>query len=379
MRYGFTTGSCAAAAAKAAAYMLISGKKIDKISIDTPKGIRYDAAIENLALNSDSCSCSVKKDGGDDPDITSGADVYALVRFGAENENLTITIRGGKGVGRVTLPGLDQPVGEAAINHVPREMITKEVTEVCKLLDYMGELIVEISVPQGIELAKKTFNPKLGIVDGISILGTSGIVEAMSSEALIQTIKVEISQKRALGREILVVAPGNYGQDYILERFNYDIENSVKCSNYIGASIDFAREYGFKKFLFVGHIGKLIKVSGGMMNTHSREGDCRMELLSSLVLKAGGTSDLALKVLECISTDAAIDVIDKYDIENGTTIRNTAMELMLDKILYYLGKRADNEIEFECIVFGTQAGTLVESKRAKEWFISLEQDPAQQI
>ena len=214
-RNGFTTGSCAAAAAKAAAWMLLSGSEIYEVTIDTPKGIKYKAEIKNIKRTPESVSCAIVKDGGDDPDITTGTLIYAKVGFvklpesnkplteedkidnrfwgntgfdnqneKKENDGRRILIEGGKGVGRVTKPGLDQPVGEAAINSVPRKMITKEVLEVLDDFDYDGILRVEISVPDGEEIAKKTFNPKLGIEGGISIIGTSGIVEPMSTQAI---------------------------------------------------------------------------------------------------------------------------------------------------------------------------------------------------
>ena len=227
-------------------------------------------------------SCAVQKDGGDDPDVTTGALIYAAVSFqdgiNAEDQSEhvrekepVITIDGGSGVGRVTRPGLDQPVGNAAINHVPREMIEKEVCEVCMALDFHGALAVEISVPGGGELAKSTFNPRLGIVGGISILGTSGIVEPMSAQALLDTIRVELRQHRALGEQLVAVSPGNYGLDFMKRTYDYDLDRSVKCSNFIGQTIDMAVEYGFTHMLMTGHIGKLIKVSGGI-NEYPFEG-----------------------------------------------------------------------------------------------------------
>lgn len=228
MRYGFTTGSCAAAAAKAAAYMLLSGKIKEEITIQTPKGIPFHAQMVDIQRSEKCVSCGVVKDGGDDPDITTGTIIYARVSIETGKEDTSVEISqqkkdevpiiyidGGVGVGRVTKPGLDQPVGNAAINHVPREMIEREVCQVCELLDYKGTLWVEISAPAGVELAEKTFNPRLGIVGGISILGTSGIVEPMSSQALLDTIRVELRQKYAMGKDIVAVSPGNYGLDYM--------------------------------------------------------------------------------------------------------------------------------------------------------------------
>ena len=168
MRYGFTTGSCAAAAAKAAAYMLLTGMVKEKITIETPKGILYHAKILDISRGENEVSCAVEKDGGDDPDITTGAWIYAKVSY-EEETNSKLRIDGGACVGRVTRRGLDQPVGNAAINHVPREMIEREVKEVCQVADYTGGLKIEMSVPEGEKLAAHTFNPRLGIVGGISI------------------------------------------------------------------------------------------------------------------------------------------------------------------------------------------------------------------
>ena len=274
MRYGFTTGSCAAAAAKAAAYMLLSGRQKNTITIETPKGIPYTAEILEITRGEKAVQCAVRKDGGDDPDITSGALIYAEVSLTDHTRtqvtDMRIHIDGGIGVGRVTKPGLDQPVGNAAINHVPREMIAKEVLEVCDLMDYKGNLQVIISVPEGEAIAKQTFNPRLGIVGGISILGTSGIVEPMSNQALLDTIRVELNQRRAEGFDYIAVAPGNYGLDFMKKAYGYDLDKSVKCSNFIGVTIDMAVECGFTRMLLTGHIGKLIKVAGGIMNTHSK-------------------------------------------------------------------------------------------------------------
>ena len=267
MRYGFTTGSCAAAASKAAAYMLLTGNKKESISIMTPKGILFHARILEITRTEQEVTCAVEKDGGDDPDITTGALIYSTVRFRTSSEKIAgeefteknrmreknnrIFIEGGKGVGRVTKPGLDQPVGNAAINHVPREMITKEVQEVCTLTDFSGDLDIIISVPEGEQLAEQTFNPRLGILGGISILGTSGIVEPMSAQALLDTIRVELNQKKAQGYEIAAVSPGNYGLDYMKRTYQYDLDQSVKCSNFVGDTIDMAIEIGFSKMLFI--------------------------------------------------------------------------------------------------------------------------------
>lgn len=367
MRYGFTTGSCAAAAAAAACYMLLTGRKKEEMTILTPKGISYTAKLVDISINESSAACAIVKDGGDDPDITTGAhitaEVASLQKESLQKDKtdamLQIIIRGGKGVGRVTRPGLDQPVGEAAINHVPREMIEKEVRRICALCDYNGKLQVTISVPEGEEIAQKTFNPRLGITGGISILGTSGIVEPMSSQALLDTIQVELRQKKAMGQQMIAVTPGNYGLDFMKEAFAYDLDKSVKCSNFIGNTIDMAAETGFCGMLLTGHIGKLVKVSGGIMNTHSKEGDCRMELLAAAALKSGGSKTQALEILDAVTTEEGIRLL-----QEGGNLQKT-MQILMEKIMFYLQKRAAGRLQIECMMYANGYGLLAESSGAE--------------
>ena len=378
MRYGFTTGSCAAAAAKAAAYMLLTGREKTEITIETPKGILYTAQIRNICRKEQEVSCAVEKDGGDDPDITTGALICAKVSFaeitdrkareepGRKNgtghapEQAQVVIDGGIGVGRVTKPGLDQPVGNAAINHVPRDMIEREVLQVCQVLDYRGILSVEISVPEGEKLAEKTFNPRLGIVGGISILGTSGVVEPMSTQAILDTIRVELRQQRALGREDVVISPGNYGLDFLKNTYHYDLDKSVKCSNFIGETIDMAAELGFCAMLLTGHIGKLIKVAGGIMNTHSHEGDCRMELLAAAGIRENVSLECLKKILDCVTTEEALAFID------AEGKKEEVMEDIMEKIDFYLKKRAAGRLQIECIVYSNTYGLLGMTAKAEE-------------
>ena len=375
MRYGFTTGSCAAAAAKAAAYMLLTGKIKNCITIETPKGIPYTAEVTDIVRGESQVSCAVVKDGGDDPDVTSGSKICATVTADnrGDGEKELLQIDGGKGVGRVTRPGLDQPVGNAAINHVPREMITREVQEVCRICDFHGTLHILISVPDGEALAERTFNPRLGIVGGISILGTTGIVEPMSSQALKETIRVELRQQRAEGQTIAAVSPGNYGLDFMQQTYGYDLDRSVKCSNFIGLTIDMAVEEGFRRLLLAGHIGKLIKVAGGIMNTHSREGDCRMELLTAFAVKCGVAAVDAARLLSCVTTEEAVRILD----ECGR--RQEVMDYAMERILFYLEKRAQGKLAIECIMYANDFGALAKSKEAEEWFTLLAQEAGQQI
>ena len=370
MRFGFTTGSCAAAAAKAAAYMLLAGRKKENITIETPKGIPFHAILEDIQREEEWVRCAVVKDGGDDPDVTTGAFVYATVSYGTGEG---ILIDGGAGVGRVTRPGLDQPVGNAAINSVPRQMIQKEVGEVCHFFDYQGALKVLIEVPQGEEIARQTFNPRLGIVGGISILGTSGVVEPMSAQALLDTIRVELNQKKEEGTTIVAISPGNYGLDFMRETYGFDLDKSVKCSNFIGQTIDMVRKLGFQKVLLTGHIGKMIKVSGGIMNTHSKEGDCRMELIAAAAIRAGASTSLLQEILDCISTEDAMNRIQK---EN---LLEPVMEQVMEKIADHLNHRAMGSVQIECMVYSNEIGLLGKTKGAQSLLEKLKKQQEENV
>lgn len=363
LRCGYTTGTCAAAATKAAVRMLLTGKEIDTIDITTPKGIIINLDVLDINLTPSQVSCCVRKDAGDDADVTDGILIYSEVSFGTSG----IKIDGGTGVGKVTRPGLEQPVGAAAINSTPRRMIRETVECELEAAGYDGGINVIIKAPAGVEIAGKTFNPKLGIEGGISILGTSGIVEPMSEQAIIDTIRIDIGQKKALGNDILLVSPGNYGQAFTKDTFNINLEKSVKCSNFIGDTLDIAVASGFTDVLLIGHIGKLVKLAGGIMNTHSKVADGRFETLSACVacafspdeftaVSSGITSRdiicIASKILTCNTTDDAIKLLDT------TGILKPVMKVMMDRIIYYINKRTLGKINVQVVVFSNIYGTL---------------------
>lgn len=370
---GYTTGSCAAAAAKAAAEMLLTGWICSYADLLTPKGVRLHLPVVEQRIFPEKAVCAVRKYGGDDPDATDGALIYATVQRienedGRQSSAVQIEIDGGLGVGRVTRPGLEQPVGAAAINRVPREMIAREVAAVCEAYEYTGGIRIVISVPAGVETAKKTFNPHLGIAGGISILGTSGIVVPMSEEALIASIRVEMKQKYENGEKYLLITPGNYGADFIRKKEltrALDAEHSMKCSNYVGETLDIAAELGVKGILFVAHIGKFIKVSGGIMNTHSACADCRAELIAAQAVRAlpesasGKGLQLAKRLLETNTTEEAVGILREEGILEAT------MKETLARIHYHLQKRCQGAFETEVVLFSNQYGYLGETDGAE--------------
>lgn len=314
LRYGYTTGSCAAAAAKAAAIMLLSQKEVTKVELITPKGISLLLETLEAQVSSEYAVCAIKKDAGDDPDVTNGVLVYARVKFiqrGCE-------IVGGDGVGRVTKPGLNQPVGEAAINSVPRKMIAEALESVSCEWGYSGGFWVEISIPDGNKIAAKTFNPRIGIEGGISVLGTSGIVEPMSEKALVDTIRVELRMLAAAGEKDILITVGNYGETFAKNNLNLTLNKHLKCSNFIGDALAIACEEGFNRILLVGHVGKLVKLGIGMTNTHSQNGDGRIETLTSCALMANAEISLLRALQGCVTTDAALALLIESGILEGT-------------------------------------------------------------
>ena len=357
MRFGYTTGSCAAAACKGAAEILLGGVMQKAVTLMTPKGILLTLELKDVRIEEDRVTCAIQKDAGDDPDTTNGILVYATVQ---KTKEPGIILDGGVGVGRVTKAGLSQKIGEAAINPVPKAMILREATEIAEKYDYEGGLKITISVPEGVEIAKKTFNPRLGILGGISILGTSGIVEPMSEKALIESIHVEMKQHFCQGEDFILVTPGNYGADYLREHMSIPFENNIKCSNYVGETIDMAIDMGVKGILFVAHIGKFVKVAAGIMNTHSHCADGRMEVLCASAIRAGGSLECAREILEAGTTDEALAVLDSYGILKET------MAVVMEKIQFYLDHRSYEQILLGAVVFSNVYGLLGQTRDAEE-------------
>ena len=342
--------------------MLLTGQRKEQIQIRTPKGITLDLQVCDIRMEPERVSCATEKDSGDDPDVTKGMHITATV---SRRREPGVLIDGGKGVGRVTKPGLDQPVGNAAINSVPRQMIRENVEQVVRAADYHGGLDVVISAPGGEEIARKTFNPRLGIEGGISILGTSGIVEPMSEEALVGSIQVEIRQKVASGARYLLVTPGNYGETFLREHMTLPFSESVKCSNFVGQTIDMAQQLGVKGILFVAHIGKFVKVAAGIINTHSRWADGRGEILAANALRAGISREAALEILEAATTEEALSVV----VREG--LLDAVMEQLTTRIHDHLNRRAGANCLLGAVLYSNQWGYLGQTESAEELILLL--------
>ena len=342
LRCGYTTGSCAALAAGAAAVMLLSGKQLQTAAMLTPKGLRVEVELEAITLLPEEAICAVRKDAGDDHDATDGMLVFASVKKHGGN---AIIIDGGEGVGRVTKQGLDQPVGAAAINSTPRKMIVEQVRTACAAANYSGGMQVTIFAPQGAEIALKTFNPNLGIIGGISILGTSGIVEPQSLSALLDSIEIEIKMLAANGENRLLLTPGNYAEHFAQQHPALRRIPQVKCANFIGDSLDFAAAYGFSEVLLVSHIGKAVKLAGGIMNTHSRIADCRTELFVAHAACCGADRETCIALMQAATADAGLEILDAIGLKEAVS------NSLLQAIQLHLSHRAASAFRVGAAVF----------------------------
>ena len=383
LRWGYTTGTCAAAASLAAAVMLLRGRRMEQVSLTTPKGVRLDLEVEEMETGKSCVCCGVRKDAGDDPDVTDGLMVYSQVRLpdadsgGAgdareagdnteagddrnacgdyvyEKDGLRLILSGGVGVGRVTQCGLSCEVGKAAINPVPRQMIFEQVAGACRESGFKGVLSIEIRVPEALKVADKTFNSRLGIQGGISILGTSGMVEPMSETALLDTIRLDLRQRIRKGEKNLLVTPGNYGENFVGTVLGLGLGQAVKCSNFIGSTIDMAVEEGAESILLIGHGGKLIKLAAGIMNTHSSWADGRMEILAAHGAACGAKRELVEQIMEAVTVDEGLRLLETED-----GLREQVMKRVMARLEQYVKRRAGGRLRAEVIVFTNERGIL---------------------
>ena len=365
LRCGYTTGTCAALGAAGAARLLLTGKAPESVGLRTPKGIVVEVAPIYCRKTAAGAQCAIRKDGGDDVDVTTGLPVIAGVTLRPELAG-EVRIHGGEGVGRVTKPGLDQPVGEAAINHVPRRMIAEALEREAENAAYAGGFAVTISIEGGAETAKRTFNPHIGVEGGLSVLGTSGIVEPMSQQAILDTIQLEMNQaalraKNAPGPRRLVLAPGNYGLDYLASALpQFERFPVVKTSNFIGDTLDMAATAGFEQVLLVGHVGKLCKLAAGVMNTHSHTADGRAEVFCAHAALCGAAREVCAALMDAATTDACLDILD------GAQLCGPVLESILAAIQMHLDRRAGGAFRVGAVLFSNQHGPLGETCIAKE-------------
>ena len=294
LRTGFTTGSCACAAAKAALTTLLTGTVLSEIRITLPDGEEVEFPLAKTEKSGQAVICSVIKDAGDDPDITHGREIRAKVELCRVHG---VFFKSGPGVGTVTLPGLGLAVGEPAINPVPRQMMRAETERLLQDYRVKGGVVIEISVPGGEELASKTFNPKLGIVGGISIIGTSGVVRPFSSEAFIQTIRKEIQVAKAMGCLHLVINSGAKSEKILIRHFpDRPPQAFIHYGNYIGETLKIAEKEGIERITMGIMIGKAVKLAEGNVDTHSRNVVMNRDFLVALARQAGCSPEVCERI-----------------------------------------------------------------------------------
>lgn len=309
MRAGITTGTCAAAATKAAILTWL-GTSPDAVDVQSPQGNLIHVVIDSCKKLEHGGQATVIKDAGDDPDVTHGTTILVDVEI---QKDTPIMLLAGVGVGTVTKPGLSVAVGEPAINPGPRKMILQAAADVLPI-GYGAK--IRVSIPDGERLAKRTLNPTLGIVGGLSIIGTTGIVEPMSEEAFKNSLSPQINMVKALGYEQVVFAPGKIGQDIAIHRYGVPAETVIQTSNFMGHMLESAVQYNMKKVLLFGHLGKLVKVAAGIFHTHNRMADARMETLAAYMAAAGAPKEAILEILACTTTEAAMPIIAHYELQS---------------------------------------------------------------
>lgn len=356
LKTGYTTGTCAAAATLAGLIYFFNRIKKESVNITLPKGEILNIPVKSVRECDDYIECVVVKESGDDPDVTDGIEISANIYAGFDE----LIIDGGFGVGRITKEGLKIPVGQAAINTIPRNMIKNEVEKACRKNNYNKSFKVIINAKNGEEIAKKTFNEKLGIIGGISILGTTGIVEPMSEKALIESIKKEIDVYLAYN-EYILITPGNYGKDAAYKFFGIDLDKGIKISNYIGETLDYLLYKNPKGILLIGHAGKLSKIAGGIMNTHSSYADCRHEIFASYAALYGAEKS----VIEEIFNAATTDEIDYILLKNN--LHEKVWQKIMDNVMDNINRRLGNKIKCEVIIFTNKLQTIKQSSKNIEF------------
>ena len=312
LRTGFTTGTCATASSKAALLAIIQQNNISDVDVLLPKRDRIKIKINTCEFSKDDAKCSVIKDGGDDPDVTHGAEIF--VQLSLTNNIGSVEIDGGIGVGRVTKPGLGLDIGSAAINPVPKKMILENVQEVGKKILEQNGIKIIVSVPKGRELATKTDNPRIGIMDGISILGTSGIVIPYSTASFAAAIRQQIDVVRSMNDDIVFLTTGGRSEDFARKIIELPDHSFIQMGDFSGYTIQQCAKKGLKKAYVAGFIGKLAKMAAGVKQTHVKGSKVNMKFLSEIAKR-------------CNADDKTIEKI-----KNANTARNVQEIIMKDKV-----------------------------------------------
>ncbi len=384
LRRGYTTGTCAAAAAYGAALMLFRGEKPGGVEIEVPAGVKLMLKLVEHGRRDEKAYCAVIKDAGDDPDVTHGAMVCAKVAIKDDKRSFRpdkdIVIRGGRGVGRVTKPGLAIPVGGAAINPVPGRMIREILSTVIPPeIHIQGQWIeVEISVPDGERLSSRTFNPRLGIIGGISILGTTGLVEPKSLDAWLVSLRLTLQVAKAAGYQELVLVPGNLGENFVKRDFALPPDKIIQIANWVGFALDECCRLKVKRVILAGHIGKLAKVAAGSFDTSSRaeinyrltgdgpqgyEPKSSLKAMAAAATQAGAEPALVRHLQTMELAEAAASLLQKEGLSE-------ALRLLAETVSRRAREKVKGAIEIGCILYDLSGKVLGMDHVAGQWALS---------
>ena len=354
LRTGFTTGTCATASSKAAALAIINQKTISNVDVLLPKRDRINIKINSCEFTKNNARCSVIKDGGDDPDVTHGAEIF--VDLSLTNNVGTIEIDGGDGVGRVTKPGLGLEIDSAAINPTPKKMILENVQEVAEEILKENGIKVLISVPKGKELATKTDNPRIGILNGISILGTSGIVIPYSTASFAAAIRQQIDVVSSMNDEEVVLTTGGRSEDFAREIIKLPDHSFIQMGDFSGYTIQQCAKKSLKKAYVAGFIGKLAKMAAGVKQTHVKGGKVDMKFLSELAKRCNADSETISKILGA-NTARNVQEIIMEDNVNGF------FDEITKETCNQMRQHSEEKIPVEVILFDFDGKVLSRDKK----------------
>ena len=346
LRHGNTTGACSAAAAKAALIAILN-EPVDRVGVPSPFGIRFEILVkESKKIADDTGVATVVKDAGDDIDATDKLEISATVKLTDDGK---ISIHSGKGIGVVTKPGLQVPIGEAAINPVPRRMIEESVKEV---LPAGKGAEVTLNIPEGEKVAAKTLNPKLGIIGGLSVLGTTGVVKPLSMEACRRSLVPQIDVAVSAGFERVFFVPGNIGERIAKKLFKPKEDAIVQTGDFVGYMLDKAAEKGVKEIVFLGHPGKLAKVAAGIFNTHHKVADARNEVIAAHAGAVGAGSAVVTSILQANTTEEAITLLKKVGLSEQVFDR------IAERVSQRVSERTQHKIKVSVILVSLDGEVL---------------------
>lgn len=345
LKRGVTTGTCAQAAVKGACLMLINNTIEKAVEVQTPSGVKLNLKLIEQKIGDNFAQCAVSKDSGDEPDVTDGAKIYAQVKFTSQKG---VTIRGGEGIGRVTKPGLAVRVGEYAINPIPRKMIKNEAS---RFLPKDKGIEVTISVPGGEKLAEHTFNPRLGIIGGISIIGTTGIIEPKSLDAYKASLALQLNVLKAQKVKKVVLVLGYVGEKFCKERLKLNEESVIKIGDQVGFMLEECLRKKMQEILLIGHLGKMIKITNGQFNTHSKFGDRRIDSIVDYARKYGAREEIITQLLNQTTAEATIEILKR----NG--FRKIFNRIAQDVVLK-LKKLVEHRLKVSCILLSLNGKIL---------------------